>query len=955
MNKLLLLDAYALIYRAFYGMVNSQRLNTKGFNTSTTFGFVNTLVELLNKEKPTHIAVAFDPIGPTFRHIAYPEYKAQRDKTPENIHESVPIIKRIIKAWNIPIFEVQGFEADDVIGTMAQIAEEKGFQTYMVTPDKDYCQLVSTNTSIYRPGRGNAGPEILGPEGVCEKYGLDNPLQVIDLLGLQGDSADNVPGCPGVGPKTAATLIKNYGSIEGIYEHLAELKGKLRENLEQNRQQVLNSKFLVTIKRDVPLDFDAEKMERRDFNKEELRKIFEELEFNSLIKKLFGKNSSEKTSPAKQNLFESPTPPQNEEPNLFSQIPENQKSTENGFSNGKISPEIPADTTEDAKNGQHLGLEKTYFEYELADTEEKRVEIVAKICAGKKVSINFSTTSLNAFEAEIIGLGFSTQEGKAWYVPVEDKGLFGDNTLQQFKKIFEDGKIEKVGYDLKFAMLLLATHQIELKGKLFDVMLAHYVLQPEQHDALDVLARHYLEETPMTLEETFKAHWRDKHNMALISKEKNMQFTCQQTDFAFRLKPLLEKELEETGVKNLFEDIEMPLVNVLEKMEFHGVRIDQSVLAEISKLFTQRLNEYEQKVFELCGETFNLSSPKQVGVILFDKMQLDPKAKKTRTGQYETSEATLENLRDKSPVIEQILNYREMKKLLSTYVDALPSLVNPRTGHIHASFNQAVTATGRLSSSNPNLQNIPVRGEDGKEIRKAFIPENGCEFFSADYSQIELRIMAHLSNDQHMIEAFRNGLDIHAATAAKVFRKPLEEVTPEERRKAKTANFGIIYGITAFGLSQRMEVSRTDAKELIENYFETFPSIQEYINQIVEIAHKQGYVETLFHRRRYLPEINSQNGGRRNFSERNAVNAPIQGTAADIIKIAMINIDRRFHQEGLRSKMLIQVHDELNFSVPPEEKKQVEEIVKYEMSHACLLQVPLIADCGWGKNWLEAH
>ena len=971
MNKLLLLDAYALIYRAFYAMTNTKRTNSKGFDTSTTFGFVNTLLELLKKEEPTHIGVAFDPTGPTFRHIAFPAYKAQREKAPEGIPESIPIIKEILKAFRIPSYEIQGYEADDVIGTLSKQAEAQGFQTVMVTPDKDYCQLVTNNVILYKPSHGKASAEILGPNEVSEKYGLDNPLQVIDMLGLQGDSSDNVPGCPGMGPKTSAALIKQYGSIERIYEHINDLKGKIKENLLANKEQVEFSKFLVTIKRDVPVILNEEDLRRKELDTDALRKIFEELEFHTLLKRVCGE-TDKKISSEKENYSDgsksksaekNPTLFDNE-PNLFNQNSTGADTTTNANRNivlqnvQKTSVNLPTESPnpqEKSNDARIFGPKWVSTHYEIVDNKELRAEIIAKIFVEKKVSIIFSTTSQNAIDAKIIGLALLTQKSKAWYIPIEQTELFNEDIIQEFKNLFEDEQIEKIGYNLKFAMLVLANNQIDLKGDLFDVMLAHYVLQPEQQHTMDFLAKAYFQTDAITLEKSFGPHWRDNRNMEQLSTEENAAFAAQQVDFAFQLKPLLQQELYTNCMDQLFKDIEMPLVRVLKNMEFTGVRINQRVLADISKLFSQRLKEYEQNVYEISGKNFNLSSPKQVGEVLFNKMGLDEKAKRTKTGQYETSEATLEALRKKSPVIEQLLNYRAMKKLLSTYVDALPALVNKRTGHIHTSFNQAVTATGRLSSSNPNLQNIPVRGEDGKEIRKAFIPERGCEFFSADYSQIELRIMAHLSNDCHMIQAFNEGLDIHTATASKIFHKTINDISSNERRKAKTANFGIIYGISPFGLSQRMDISRSEAKELIDNYFKTFPDIKNYIERIIQIAHEQGYVETLFNRRRYLPDINSRNASLRSFSERNAVNAPIQGSAADIIKIAMIRIDKRFHEENLHSKMILQVHDELNFSVMPEEKKQVEEIVQYEMAHAYQLKVPLLADCGWGQNWLEAH
>ena len=962
MNKLYLLDAYALIYRAFYALMNAQRVNSKGFNTSTVFGFVNTLTELLDKGHPTHIAVAFDPKGPTFRHKAYPAYKAQREKQPEGITESVPIIKDIIRAFNIPIFEVQGYEADDVIGTLALQAEQQGLETYMVTPDKDYCQLASDKVKVYRPSHGKTEAEILDSTGVNQKYGLNSPVQVIDMLGLMGDTADNVPGCPGVGPKTAVTLIQKYGSIEGIYQHLDQLKGKLKQNLETNKEQVEFSKYLVTIKRDVPVTLDLEQVKRKDINRDQLKQIFDQLEFKSLLRKYkldTPTSLSTSSQPGAAPIASASTRASDMSGmgDLFAQpSAEGTSSTApSSATDPKISAKFPTGTPDKPEKSNLSVSEVPPTKIQIAETKEQRAEIIQKISEQKIVSLEFATTSQAAVDAELVGLALSTAPGEAWYVPVESGMLFGEDTIAEFSPIFEDETVTKVAYNIKYLMRVLLNYHISLRGPIFDVMIAHYVLQPEQRHYLSTLASSYLQADAITLEDTFGPKWRDKRNMEALPRQTAAAYCCQVADYCLRLKPLLTSDLNDNGEYQLYDQIELPLTKVLAHMEDNGVLIDTNVLSDISLLFTSRLNEYQSKVYEITGEQFNLSSPRQVGEVLFDKMKLDDKAKRTKTGQYDTSEAVLETLKHKSPVIDYLLSYRGMKKLLSTYVDALPALINKRTGHIHTSFNQAVTATGRLSSSDPNLQNIPVRGEDGKEIRKAFIPEPGCLFFSADYSQIELRIMAHLSQDSHMIAAFRDGLDIHAATAAKVFHKDIADVTADERRKAKTANFGIIYGITSFGLSQRIGVSRSEAKELIDNYFATFPSIRQYTENIIQRAREQGFVETLFHRRRYLSDINSRNGQVRKFAERNAVNAPIQGSAADIIKIAMIRIARRFDEESLRSKMILQVHDELNFSVYPEEREAVEQIVSYEMAHACELSVPLLADCGWGANWLEAH
>lgn len=920
MEKLFLLDAYALIYRAYYALIRTPRINSKGFNTSAIFGFVNTLEELLNKENPSHIGIAFDPAGPTFRHKIFPQYKAQRESTPEDIRKSVPIIKDIIRAYHIPILEVSGYEADDVIGTIANIANEKRIKTFMVTPDKDYGQLITENVIQYRPGKN--GFERIGINEILEKYGITTPQQIIDILGLMGDSVDNVPGCPSVGEKTAESLIKTYGSIEGIYENIENIKGKLKEKLVANKEQVLFSKYLVTIKKDVPIPFNPEELKKDPCNKTELRKIFEQLEFRTFIHKICDESPKAQVQQVNQlDLFASEASNVSEKIICENFAPENYDSRQ----------------------------------YKFIDNQAEVDLFFDKILTKQEISFSLSTDTLSAINAKIIGIAISTKPGEAFLISYEKNQIDTDKTISRIKEIFESSKIAKIGHDLKFAQIVLSRYHIKLQGHLFDTMIAHYLIQPELSHRLGYISEIYLHHPGMSLESYFGTKWNEERNMSLLPQDVQTAFECEQADNILRVKPRLKSELENYNEKDLFSNIEMPLASVLAEMEESGVLIDLKTLKETSKLFTIRMNEYEQKVFDLAGEQFNLSSPKQVGEIFFGKMQLQEKPKKTKSGQYVTSEPVLEELRYKSPIVDYLLKYRGMKKLVSTYLDALPTLVNTRTGHIHTSFNQAITSTGRLSSSNPNLQNIPVRGEDGKEIRKAFIPEPGCEFFSADYSQIELRIMAHLSQDPHLIDAFLHGYDIHAATAAKVYHKNIESITPDERRKAKTANFGIIYGITVFGLAQRIGISRTEAKELIDNYFATFPGVRNFMDNSITLARSRGYVETIFHRRRYLQDITSGNATVRGYAERNAINAPIQGSAADIIKVAMVNISKRFHQENLRSKMILQVHDELNFSVFPEEKQQVEQIVTYEMEHAYQMRVPLIADCGWGKNWLEAH
>lgn len=878
MNKLFLLDAYALIYRAYYAFIKNPRINSKGMNTSAVMGFVNTLNEILTKEQPTHIGVAFDH-GKTFRDEAFPAYKAQREATPEDIRASVPIIKDIITAMHIPVLQADGFEADDVIGTLATKAGEAGVQTYMLTPDKDYGQLVRDNVFIFRPRHGG-GYETMGPKEVCEKYELHSPTQVIDLLALMGDSADNFPGCPGVGPKTATKLIAEFGSIDSILENSAKIKGKLREKVEGAVDDIRMSKFLATIRTDVPIDLDLDALKIQEPDTARLTEIFTELEFKSLLDKFVKKpQQPQKTVNLQLDLF-----------------------AEN--------------STEDAVGSEfssYEGSKTTSCEYQLVETEEDALKIYEKFSSSKILVLETKTTSTNAIDAKLVGLNFAIEEGKVVQVTIPNEREKAERIVKIFKPLYESSEILKVGQNIKYDIEVLMNYGVRLAAPMFDTMLAHYVLQPEQ-----------------------------KHNTETIAE------TLHQYN-------VLKPRLKETGVEDLFYNIEMPLVPVLAEMEMTGVRLDTDALAETSKVLTERMHQIEQNIYGLAGHEFNIASPKQVGEVLFGEMKIVEKPKKTKTGQYVTSEEVLQQLRSKAPIVDNILEHRGLKKLLGTYVDALPKLINPRTGHIHTTFNQSVTATGRLSSSNPNLQNIPVRGEDGKEIRKCFIPEPGQLFFSADYSQIELRVMAHLSGDENMIEAFREGYDIHAATAARIYKEDINSVSRDQRTKAKRANFGIIYGITVFGLAERLDISRDEAKQLIEGYFNTFPGVHAYMEKAKETAREHGYAETFFHRRRYLPDITSHNATVRNFAERNAINAPIQGSAADIIKIAMVRIYERFQREGIRSKMILQVHDELNFSVLPEEKERVEKIVIEEMQNAYPLHVPLVADSGWGENWLEAH
>lgn len=921
MKKLYLLDAYALIFRAYYALIRSPRINSKGENTSAVFGFVNTLEELLNKEQPDYIAVAFDPSGKTFRHEAYPEYKAQREATPEDIRRSVPVIKELLRAYRIPLLEVEGFEADDVIGTAALLAAEAGVEVRMMTPDKDYAQLVRPQVFMCRPGHGSSPMEVLGPAEVCAKYGLEHPSQVIDLLGLMGDTADNIPGCPGVGEKTAAKLIQQFGSIEALLSRTDELKGALRKKVEDNAGQIRFSRFLATIRTDVPLTLDLESMERKAPDLQELKRLFEQLEFRTFLQRYFPPAAPQKKEPV--------------QPSLFDEL-----------------------TGEDAGEPLQTSLKTladVEHDYHLVDSLEEARCLCEILLTKEKVAIDTETTSTDALRARLVGMSFAIEDGKAWYVSVPRDEEETRRWLEVFRPLYEHPTLLKVGQNLKYDLTVLANYGIALCAPMFDTMLAHYLVQPELRHNMDYLAEIYLKYRTIHIDELIGPRGRTQKNMADVDPQQVCDYACEDADVTFRLQPLLEREMEENGVTSVFRDIEMPLMPVLARMERNGVALDTAALAETGRHFTARMAQLEKEIYELAGHEFNITSPRQVGEVLFNELHLNDKAKKTKSGQYSTSEEVLDSLRGKHPIVGKILDHRGLKKLLSTYIEALPQLLHPETGRLHTSFNQAVTATGRLSSSNPNLQNIPVRGDDGREIRRAFVPEPGCIFFSADYSQIELRIMAHLSGDEHLIQDFRDGKDIHAATAARIYRKPLEEIDRDERRKAKTANFGIIYGISAFGLAERMEVSRTEAKELIDNYFQTYPKVRTYMDSSIAAARERGYIETEFHRRRYLPDITSRNAVVRGYAERNAVNAPIQGTAADIIKLAMVRIDRRFQAEGIRSKMILQVHDELNFSVLPEELEQVRRIVIEEMEAAYPMQVPLVADCGEGSNWLEAH
>lgn len=921
-KKLFLIDAYALIYRSYYAFIKNPRINSKGFNTSAILGFINVLNDVIKTEHPTHIAVAFDPAGPTFRHEAYPEYKAQREATPEDIKLSVPVIKEIISAFNIPILEVPGFEADDVIGTVSKLAEKEGFTVFMLTPDKDYAQLVSDHIFLYRPRHGG-GYETLGEKEACEKWQLTSTNQIIDYLGLMGDSSDNIPGCPGVGEKTAVKILQEFGSIENLLQKTDQLKGALKKKVEENVDQIKFSQFLATIRLDVPIVLNETNLIYQEPDVEKLKVLYTDLEFKNLLTKLDPVETKKSSKQAAVQL------------SLFEEYVDE--------STGKI------------KYSNLSDLTSTPHTYQLIDNEELIVEFLAKLSEQEFFCFDTETTGTNVISDDLVGFSFSWKEFEAFYVPVpKDRGE-AEKFVHRFKAIFENESVMKIGQNIKFDLLMLSQYGVQLKGKMFDTMIAHYLLQPDLRHGMDYLAEVYLNYKTITYEELCEGKNTKTTDIRTLNINKLCDYAAEDADVTLRLKNIFEKELKDNKLENLFYDIEMPLMPVLADMEYTGVSINVDDLKAFSKTLNERIAEKEKQIYTLAGYEFNISSPRQVGELIYDRLKIVEKPRKTKTGLYSTSEEVLVSLKGKHDVINLILEHRGLKKLLSTYVDTLPELINKKTGKIHSSYNQTVAATGRLSSSNPNLQNIPIRDEDGKEIRKAFVPDQNCVFFSADYSQIELRLMAHLSGDENLIEAFNNGYDIHTATAAKVFKKNIDEVDKDMRRKAKTANFGIIYGISAFGLAERLDISRSEAKQLIDDYFESYPAIKSYTDNIIQSAKENGYVETLLGRRRYLSDINSHNSVVRGYAERNAVNAPIQGTAADIIKIAMINIFRRFNEAKLKSKMILQVHDELNFNVYSDELDQVKQIVLEEMQGAMKLQVPLIAEFGMGDNWLEAH
>ena len=945
-KKLVLLDAYALIFRAYYALIRNPRYTSQGLNTSAIFGFVNTLQDLLKRENPSHIAICFDPKGGTFRHEMYAEYKAGREETPEDIRKAVPYIKRIAQAYNIAVLEVPGYEADDVIGTLSLLAEKKGFTTYMVTGDKDFGQLVSQSVKIYRPNSGG-GYEIMGEKEVCDKFGIERADQVIDMLALMGDKVDNIPGCPGVGEVTAAKLIRQFGSVENLINNTSELKGALKKKVEENIEKIKFSKFLATICREVPIELNEQELKRQPINAEALRQLFKELEFRNFATRIIDQNEGnigldgapapEVKASATSAAASAPTAAktaqvkkkQSAQMSLFGDDDEEEENTEN----------IPTETPVIEQP-----VEIVYTHITDADELKRRVADAMKLDA---VGCELVADGDDAMTASLVGIAVAVKRGSAFYA---DASL-----VELLKPLLESASVTLVSGDVKRAMVVLRRRGINIAAPYFDTAVAHYLLQPERPHATARLAEEILGVACTTDEALLGAKGRNRKRFVEVSGDAITAYACQLADIALALRKPLIASIDADSLTSLLTDIELPLIEVLADMEHTGARVDVRALTDYSVVLTERMNSLEQECFELAGEQFNTASPMKVGEILFDKLKIDDKAKKTKSGQYSTTEEVLMHLRDRHPLVDKILELRGIRKLLSTYVNALPELINPETGRIHTTYNQTVTATGRLSSTNPNLQNIPVRTDDGREIRRAFIPADGNLFFSADYSQIELRLVADLSGDPTMVDAFRNNLDIHAITAAKIYHEPLEKVTPDQRRKAKTANFGILYGISAFGLSERLQIPRAESKMLIDGYFATFPGVRDYIERSVTQAKEKGYVTTLFGRRRMLPDINSRNAVVRSFSERNAVNAPIQGTAADIIKIAMVSIFNKMKQEGLRSKMILQVHDELNFDVVPAEAERVQQIAVECMQNAYHGNVPLTASHAIATNWLDAH
>ena len=923
-KKLFLLDAYALIYRAYYAFIKNPVRNSKGLNTSAILGFTNTLVEVLEKEKPSHIAVAFDPTGPTFRNEIYGEYKAHREKMPEDIQQSIPYIREILKAFNIPMIEVEGYEADDVIGTLAHQAKDQGFETYMMTPDKDYGQLLTENIYMYKPKRSGGEAELIDENKICGQFGIENPRQIIDIMALWGDKSDNIPGAPGIGEKTAKKLIAAYGSVENLYENINNLKGKQKENLLNNKDQVYLSKELVKIKLDVPAQINTSDIELDQPNEEKLAQLFQELEFKTLARRFFNQdlNQLAPNQPVQQSMFSG-------DDSTASQAHASDKET----------------------------ISSSDKDYQLVDSRDKRSKLISELEKLDSFCFDTETTSVNPHEADLVGIAISFRKDQAFFIPCPEDQEEAQKIAEEFRSVFENDQTEKVGQNIKYDILVMRNYGIEVKGPVFDTMIAHYLLQPEQRHNLTILSEKYLNYTPISIEELIGKKGKNQLTMRSVGVEKITPYACEDADLTWQLRNIMEKELRDHSLWNLASQMEMPLIQVLVRMEVNGVKINEKELRDYAGELREEIGNIEKEVHSMAGVTFNIDSPKQLGQVLFERMKIVDNPKKTRTKQYSTSEETLQQLSDKHPIIRKVLDYRSVRKLLSTYVEALPELINSRTGKIHTSFNQAIAATGRLSSYNPNLQNIPIREERGRKIRKAFVPsDTEHTLLAADYSQIELRIMAHMSGDPKLTEAFRNNQDIHSSTAARLFHldNP-EDVTKDQRRKAKTANFGIIYGISAFGLSQRLNIPRKEAKEIIDAYFNTFPRVKEYMDRRIAAAREQGYVETIWGRKRFLENINSRNATLRGMAERNAINAPIQGSAADIIKMAMLSIDRELREGGYRSKLILQVHDELIFDACKRELDKLREMVTDKMENAHQLDVPLTVETGTGHNWLEAH
>ena len=958
-KKLFLLDAYALIYRAFFAMNKNPRMNSKGLNTSAVMGFLNSLYEILKNEKPTHIGVAFDVAGAAQRQAEYSEYKANREKMPDDLRDAIPYIIRLIEAFNIPIYGVEGYEADDVIGTMSKMAEQQGFVTYMMTPDKDFGQLVTDKVLLYKPAKFGEPAQIWGPKEVCERYGIQEPKQLIDILGLWGDAADNIPGIPGIGEKTAAVLVGKYGSVENLIAHADELKGKQKENVITFAEQGLMSKALATINLEVPIEFNEEELRAKEPDLPALMALFEELEFRTFAKRFLDdykktyedtSSSSTRFASSDHNLSgtkSSGVTARSQSPDLFSSAPADAGAFDLFHQGGETSSLQVFSDKDSAKTIQH--------DYKLVETEGDIEALVELLSKQKQFVFDTETTNIDVYSADLVGLSFAIKAHEAWYLPMPANREECQRKLELLRPLFEDDNILKIGQNLKYDISMLAQYGIMVRGRMFDTMLAHYLLEPEQRHNMDYLAEVYLNYLTIPIEDLI-GKGRQQKTMREVPVELVKEYAAEDADITLQLYDKLLPLLKENGVEKLFYEIEMPLVPVLSCMEANGVKIDTQNLQQISEEFGREIHKIEEEIYELAGTPFNIASPKQLGEVLFEKLKIDEKAKKTKTGQYATGEEVLQKLSHKHPIIQKILDYRSFTKLKSTYLDALPALVNPKDGLIHTSYNQAVTATGRLSSNNPNLQNIPVRTEKGREIRRAFVPRNGAyTLLAADYSQIELRIIAHLSQDPAMVSDFNLGHDIHAATAAKVFHVPMEQVTKEQRSRAKAVNFGIIYGMSAFGLAERMELSRSEAADIIKKYFEEYAGIKEYMNRSIALARERGYAETILGRRRYLRDINGSNSVVRGFAERNAINAPIQGSSADMIKIAMIGIQEEMQRLKMQSKMILQVHDELVFDAHLDELDTLKSIVNDKMVHAMPLSVPVVVEINTGANWLEAH